>query len=137
MNKFTNFIKGNPKPEFHEFTMGGRFVDEDGKPLMFKIKGDLPLDIQERLEKNCQERDKHGNVTGLRKSKLAVDMIVEWSLEPNFKSAEDLAEIGAHLPSEYVQKMFTAGEQLKFMGKINELAGVGKDINEDIEEAKN
>lgn len=132
MNKFVQFIKGNPKPDFYEFTMGGRFKD-----LIFKIKGDLPLEIQEQIEKRCAIRDKKGNQIDTNKAKLALKMIEEYSIEPNFRNANDLKELGLTLPEDYIKAMFTSGEQLAFMGKINELTGVGADINEEIEEAKN
>lgn len=137
MNKFVEFIKGNPKPEFYEFAFSERFRDASGKPIIFKIKGDLPLEVQEGLERSCQIKDKQGNVIGLNKTKFALKMLAEWTLEPNFKNAEDLAALGLHTPDEYINKMFTSGEQLAFMTKINELTGVGQSIAEEIEEAKN
>lgn len=137
MSLLLDFIKDNKKPDFFEFQLSSRFVDKKGNPIMFKIKGDVPLEVEADIEKRCQIRDRKGKPTGeINNAKLLYEVITEFCIYPNFRDAKELEELGCTTSKEYINKLLTSMEIKKLYTKINELIGVG-DIEENIEEAKN
>lgn len=56
---------------------------------------------------------------------------------PDFSNADLLAKAKCNTPIEFIQRKLKAGEISELAGKICEISGFDRDINEDVEEAKN
>lgn len=69
--------------------------------------------------------------------KLLKSIVLAGVIEPNFKDAESIKKMGVRSPMEFLDIVLTAGEMAMLRDKIFELSDLGRDINQDIEEAKN
>lgn len=64
-------------------------------------------------------------------------IVLNHTLEPNFRDADLLSKSGAVNPESLLNKVLLAGEITELANKITELSGFGQTIEESIEEAKN
>lgn len=64
-------------------------------------------------------------------------VVVNQTIEPDFKDAEMLKNAGCTTPEQFVNKFLLAGEIAELAQKISALSGFDQDINEVVEEAKN
>ncbi len=64
-------------------------------------------------------------------------IIINHTIEPNFKDAESIKQAGCQTPEQFLYKSLLAGEISELSQQISELSGFDKDINEAVEEAKN
>lgn len=70
-------------------------------------------------------------------AKLTEQIVINHTVEPNFRNAEDIKKVGATTPEQYLNKVLLAGEVATLSEKIQELSGFDIDLDEAIEEAKN
>lgn len=64
-------------------------------------------------------------------------VVINHTVEPNFKDAETIKRAGCQTPEEFLYKSLLAGEISELAQQISALSGFDKDLEETIEEAKN
>lgn len=120
--------------ENKEVIVSERFK-ENGKVVPFIIRP-LTQDENEELIRKHTKRDKKGNEIFDRVA-YSREMAAAAVVEPDLNNAETQKAYGVLGASKVLNKMLYVGEYATLMEAVQELSGLDKDINEDIEEAKN
>ncbi len=120
--------------ENREVIVSNRF-QENGKPVPFVIRPITQQENEEFIRKHTK-RDKKGNEVFDRinyNRELTATAVVE----PDLNNADLQKRWGTLGAPKTLAKMLYVGEFATLMQAALELSGLDKDINEDIEEAKN
>lgn len=121
-----------------EVPISPRFKDKEGKLLKFKIK---PMSGDEfgKYQKQCTSIDfnKKKRETQFDSGKFNLLCIVNHCIDPDFKDASFLKELGVQTPEQAVSKVLLAGEIVELGNQISKVSGFDVDINEEVEKAKN
>lgn len=121
------FLNGRKADNVTAFVnVSERFKDENGNSLKFKIKA-MRQSVFEEIRKKCG-----GNSAAFNRC-----VIIENTLEPNFKDAESISLLGLKTPEQYLDNVLLAGEASTLARSIIELSGFKKNIEELVEEVKN
>lgn len=120
--------------ENKEVVVSNRFV-EDGKPVPFIVR---PITQEENkyLIKKFTKKDKKGTES-FDRAEYVQAMTASAVVYPDLTSAELQKAYGVLGESTLLQKMLYVGEYATLAQAIQEISGLDKDINEDIDEAKN
>lgn len=118
-----------------EVVISPRFKDKEGKLLKFKIKA-LSSPEFESIRKRCMTIGKKGKVD-FNTQQFNNSIVIEHTIEPNFKDAESLAKVGAINPEDYLNKVLLSGEIATLAEEIQKLSGFNVDMDSLVEEAKN
>lgn len=129
LNAFLNPVKVENK----EVVVSNRFV-EDGKPVPFLIRP-ITQKENEQLIKKFTKKDKKG-VESFDRTKYVQTLTATAVVFPNLADAK-LQEVYGLGESEALVSMLYVGEYAELAQAVQELSGLDKDINDDIEEAKN
>lgn len=118
-----------------EVPVSERFKDENGNIMKFKIKA---------LTDNEYENARKASTKIGRKGKVDFDsklfyrtVVINNTIEPNFKDAESIKKVGCITPEQYVSKVLLAGELITLGQEISKLSGFDSDMDELVEEVKN
>ncbi|CEP39660.1 XkdN-like protein [[Clostridium] sordellii] len=135
MSKLIDFLVSNPIENLtEEIIISDRFK-VDGEILKFKIKAVSPDEFSD-LQKQCTKVGKKGKVNF--DSKMFNDqLIVNYTVEPNFRDAEAIKKAGCMTPEQFVNKVLLAGEVATLVEEISTLSGFDKDLDSLREDAKN
>ena len=139
MSNLQDFLNSNPVGGVtSEVAVSPRFMDEDGKPMLFTIRAMS----QEEFEANRKRATRISVERGVQKvefdsSLFTMNMVVEQTVVPNFKDATSIQALGCVTPAQYVNKVLLAGEVNELAMQINTLSGFNTNINALIDEAKN
>lgn len=134
MSKLSAFL--HPiAPEPKEIIISDRFVDDDRKPVPFKIR---PL-TQEENDALVKRAKRTRTVNGVAQeyvdsSILSKSIVLAATVEPNFAEKELCDAYGVVDPSLVPVKMLLSGEYAKLAQAINDLSGFNANVEE---EAKN
>jgi len=120
--------------ENKEVFVSSRFV-EDGKLIPFIVR---PITQEENkyLIKKFSKKDKKGAET-FDRTEYVQAMTASAVVFPDLTNAELQKAYGVLGESTLLQKMLYVGEYAVLAQSIQEISGLDKNINEDIEEAKN
>ncbi|MGF7145973.1 hypothetical protein HNQ56_004421 [Anaerotaenia torta] len=120
--------------ENQEVIISNRFI-EDGKPIPFVIR---PVTQEENkfLIKKYSKKDKKGADTFDRAEYISA-LTAAAVVYPDLANAELQKAYGVIGESSLLQKMLYVGEYAELAQAVQVLSGLDKDINEDIDEAKN
>jgi hypothetical protein len=130
LSAFLNPIKIDNK----EVIVSNRFI-EDGKPVPFVIR---PITEEEnkQLIKAYTKPDKKGNDV-FDRTEYVHGMVAKAVVSPDLMNAELQSAYGVMGESKLLQKMLYIGEFAALSAAVQEISGLDKDINEEIDEAKN
>lgn len=109
--------------------------EKTGEYYKFKIKA-LTCKQYEDIVKKATNIDIKGKVF-FDSAAFKEDIIINFTLNPNFKDAESIKSVGCLKPKEYLNKILLGGEAELLSKEILNLSGYGKNINEYVEEVKN
>ena len=130
LNAFLHTVQA----ENREVIVSNRF-QENGKPVPFVIRPITQQENEEFIRKHTK-RDKKGNEVFDRinyNRELTATAVVE----PDLNNADLQKRWGTLGAPKTLAKMLYVGEFATLMQAALDLSGLDKDINEDIEEAKN
>jgi len=118
-----------------EIIVSERFKDENGNLLKFKIK---PISQKELgiLKNKHTSYSKKGKLI-VDSSALTVDLIINCTVEPDFKDSRSINDLGVVTSEQYIDKVLLAGEITTLEQAIMKISGFGQDMSELIEQAKN
>lgn len=117
-----------------EVVVSERFIGDDGKPLPFIIKP-ITQKENEQLIKKFTKVDKKGNET-FNRTEYVQALTASAVVEPNLSDAKLQDKYGLG-EAETLKNMLLIGEFANLAQAVQELSGLDKDINKDIEEVKN
>lgn len=120
--------------ENKEVIISNRFM-EDGKPVPFEIRP-ISQDENELLMKKHTKRDKKGNESFNRMEYIA-ELTANAVISPDLTNAELQKHYGVLGASSLLKKMLLVGEYVALTEEVQKLSGLDKDINDEVEEAKN
>lgn len=120
--------------ENKEVLVSDRF-QEDGKVVPFVIRP-ISQNENEAIIRKHTKKDKKGNEYFDRVA-YNQDLVSTAVVEPDLKSDELQRAYGVIGESKLLTKMLYVGEYADLMKEVQALSGLDKDINDDIEEAKN
>lgn len=120
--------------ENKEVIISNRFI-EDGKPVPFIVR---PITQEENkyLIKKFTKKDKKGADT-FDRAEYVQAMTATAVVYPDLTNAELQKAYGVLGESALLQKMLFVGEYAVLAQAVQEISGLDKNINEDIEEVKN
>ena len=137
MSKLQQFLNANPVSGMtKEAVVSDRFKDEEGNILKFTIRAISPSEFEE-IRKKALIVKKGGKEIEFDTGKFNMDLIVNCTVDPNFKDAESIKALGCVSPDQYVNKVLLAGEVEELANQIREFSGFDKDLDELVDEAKN
>ncbi|HAT4309272.1 phage tail assembly chaperone [Clostridium perfringens] len=135
MSKLTDFLLNNTVENLTEEVIVSDRFKVDGEILKFKIKAVNPDEFSD-LQKQCTKVGKKGKVNFDSKM-FNEQLIINYTVDPNFKDAEVVKKAGCMTPEQLVNKVLLAGEVATLVEEISALSGFDKDLEELREEAKN
>lgn len=135
MSNLSAFLHPATMAEEKDVVISNRFVDEKGNVVPFRIRS-LTQEQNDAITKACRRSVK---VNGMVQEKLdSTEMgrrlVVEATVEPNFRVKELCDAYGTMNPYEVPGKMLRPGEYTRLLEEINKLSGFDVDV---VEEAKN
>lgn len=129
------FLKQNAKKIGDvEYSPSDRFLDDNGSPVMFKLRV-LSAKEDSLIRESCTQSNADG-ILELNASLYAAKLVTESITYPNLKSAELQDDYGVSNPEDLMMVMLTNGEYLNLQRKITEISGV-KPFDKKVKEAKN
>lgn len=134
MSKLSTFLHPVAVSEEKEIVISKRFQDEKGNPVPFKIRA-LTQEENETLVKaaTISYRDRTGaNASKFDRFKYIRSLVVEGTLEPDFRAKELCDAYGVLDPLQIPGKMLYAGEFQRLGDAIAELSGIGDDLEEEV-----
>lgn len=126
-----NIIEGMTK----EVPISNRLRDSNGKLFMAKIKTVTQKEIKELRRKHTKINKK--GEQEVNSEAFAEELVVENTINPNFKDAESIKKVGCINPYQYLNKVLVSGEVATLQSEILKFSGFREDIDELIEETKN
>lgn len=135
MSKLTDFLLNNTVENLTEEVIVSDRFKVDGEILKFKIKAVNPEEFSD-LQKQCTKIGKKGKMNFDSKM-FNEQLIINYTVDPNFKEAEVIKKAGCMTPEQLVNKVLLAGEVATLVEEISALSGFDKDLEELREEAKN
>lgn len=137
MNNLHAFLHPVQVDETREVVVSKRFLDEDGKPVPFKIRA-LTQDENNRLSRQSMRPVKGGKrgEKELDHTLYTSRIVTAATVSPDFTNAELCKAYGTMDPLEVPGRMLLAGEYNRLMDAIMKLSGFD-DAEELGEQAKN
>lgn len=125
------FLNGNTVKEItKEIVLSERFKNENGELLKFKIRAMSQTAFE-------QARKKAEALGSMNIAEFNNAIIIENTIEPNFKDAHSIKLLKVKTAEEYLKKVLSAGEISVLARAIIELSGFRKNVNELAGEVKN
>jgi len=143
MGSLALFMKKNKKVKTNAFYPATKsLVDENGEPLKWEIKP-LTTEETERIRQECTKEIPVPGRKNVFRDKVNTNqyldkMMVAAIVYPDLMNAELQDSYGVKTPEELLKKMVDdPSEYSDLMAFIQEQSGFDKDIQDEIEEAKN
>ncbi len=137
MSTLQQFLNANPVEGMtKEVVISDRFKDKDGKILKFKIRAISPSEFEE-IRKRALIIKQGGKGVEFDSGQFNLSLIINCTVNPNFKHAESIQKLGCSTPEQYVNKVLLAGEVEELANQIRMFSGFDKNLDELVDEAKN
>lgn len=132
MSKLSAFLHPVTDREEKEIIISNRFQDEKGEPVPFKVRA-LTQEENDKITKQATRRVKVDGqyVEQLDSVDFSRRMVVEATVEPDFRAKELCDAYGVMDPLLVPGKMLRSGEYAKLMREINRLSGFG-DLGDEV-----
>ena len=136
MSTLQEFLNAHPIDGLtDEVVVSNRFRGPNGEVLKFRIKAMTNQtfdDLRKRYTRIGKGRKVEFDAQGFNNA-----VVIEHTLDPNFKDAESIKKLGCTTPEEYLNRVLLPGEVATLAQKISELSGFDVEMEELVEEAKN
>lgn len=135
-SKLSAFLHPVKMQEEKEVVISGRFQDENGNPVPFKIRSLTQAENDAIASKSRRTRKVNGQMQEyLDPVENSRRIVVAATLEPDFSDRELCEAYGTMDPLEVPGRMLKSGEYSKLLSAIMDLSGF--DLNSVEDEAKN
>jgi hypothetical protein len=119
-----------------EVIISPRFKDENGEPLKFKIRAITGEDHKNYVNE-CMKLNAKTKQMYFDNKKFYELVIINATIEPNFKDATSIKQLNCVTPERYLYKVLLAGEIETLAQEISALSGFDVGMDELRAEAKN
>mgnify|MGYP001149210038 CR=1 FL=1 len=126
-----NIVEGMTK----EIPISNRLRDSEGKLFTATIKTVTQKEVKELRRKHTKINKK--GEPEVNSEAFAEELVVENTLNPNFKDAESIKKLGCINAYQYLNKVLLSGEVNRLHLEILKFSGFKEDIDELTEEVKN
>ncbi len=126
-----NIVEGMTK----EIPISNRLRDSEGKLFTATIKTVTQKEVKELRRKHTKINKK--GEPEVNSEAFAEELVVENTLNPNFKDAESIKKLGCINAYQYLNKVLISGEVSRLHLEILKFSGFKEDIDELTEEVKN
>lgn len=136
----SSFFAQNAEVEtYEEFAVSPRFKDEEGKPILWKLRTMTEAENEEiRKEATVLTKGKNGVKVPETKPEVYLGKLAARSVVyPDLKDAELQKSYGVLGEENLLKKMLLAGEYGILIQKVQEINGFDRDVNDLVEEVKN
>jgi len=125
--------------EAETFVVSDRFRDSEGVPVAWKLRSMTEAENEEcRKAATRKMKGKHGQQTmETNADEYLAKLVVASVVFPNLKDAELQQSYGVLGAESLLRKMLRPGEYAGLVGKVQELNGFDRDMNDLVEEVKN
>jgi hypothetical protein len=139
VSSLQDFLNVNPVDNVtDDVVISDRFKDKDGNVMKFKIKAMTNDEFEEIRKAAASISTKKGKRSISFDTKRFNELVViNNTIDPNFKDAESIKKLGCITPEQYLNKVLLAGEIVELSQQIQTLSGFELEIDELVEEAKN
>lgn len=140
MSELQAFLNAHPIAGLtDEVAISERFKGPDGRVLKFKIKVLTHQEFEAyRRQSMTISADKKGTRrVDLDSAKFNSLVVINHTVDPNFKDAASIQALGCQTPEEYLNKVLLPGEIVDLANAILRLSGFDEDMDELVEQAKN
>lgn len=135
MSTLQDFLNANPVDNLtEEVVVSERIKSNEGNLYKFKIKvmtNATFTDLRKRATKT------KGRKVEFDANEFNMGIIIEHTLEPDFKNADSLKKLNCSTPGQYVEKVLLPGEIVELAAQIQKLSGFDVEMETLVEEAKN
>ena len=126
-----NLVEGMTK----EIPVSNRLRDSNGKLFTATIKTVTQKEVKELRRKHTKINKK--GEPEVNSEGFAEELVIENTLNPNFKDAESIKKVGCVNAYQYLNKVLLSGEVSVLHKAILDFSGFRTDIDELVEEIKN
>jgi hypothetical protein len=140
MSMLQAFLNANPVDGLtDDVAVSERFKGPDGKLLKFKIRvmTDKEFESYRKQAMTITAGRKKGRQVEMDMSRFNGLMVINHTVDPNFKDASSIQAMGCTAPEEYLAKVLLPGEIVQLAAEIQRLSGFDRDMDELVDEAKN
>lgn len=140
MSELQAFLNAHPIAGLtDEVAISDRFKGPDGRVLKFKIRVMTNEEFEAyRRQSMTVSADKKGRRrVDLDSAKFNSLVVINHTVDPNFKDAASIQQLGCQTPEEYLNKVLLPGEIMDLANAILKLSGFDEPMDELVEEAKN
>ncbi|QNK57550.1 MULTISPECIES: phage tail assembly chaperone [Paenibacillus] len=139
MSTLQQFLNRHPVDNLtEEVVISDRFRDEEGQLMKFTIRAmsaDDMASYQKRAMKiNPKSKDRKVEIDS---GAITKAIVVNHTVNPSFKDAESIRELGCFDADSYLQKVLLAGEIEELAKEIQRISGYNTNFEELVDEAKN
>lgn len=119
---------------FKEIIISDRFRKEDGEFFKFKIKA-----MTQNAFEDVKRKAMFGGApnSDINEDILNCFIVIENTVEPSFKDAESLRELGCSSPKQYLNRVLLSGEISALAEEIIKLSGFDRSVSDLAEDVKN
>jgi len=138
MNRFRKIMTEKKYEKLEKMVhFSDRYLDKDGKPELAKIRAIRPSE-QAEYQDNMTSSDKKGRNFKVKTGTYQMDVILNHTIEPDFRDADWLAAEGLGTPESLVDKYLDVGEATTLFNEIQKLSGLREEDEIDVvKEVKN
>lgn len=136
MTALTEFLLANPVDTIEtEVVVSKRIKDTEGNLLKFRIK---PMLNEQYLEyQNQCTIPKKGGKIDFNTKRFNQLIILNHTIEPNFRNADLIKQAGCATPEQLLNKILLAGEIQALSEQIRQISGFTDSLDDLVEEVKN
>ncbi len=117
---------------FKEVIISDRFKDENGELFKFKIKA-----MTQSVFEDIKRKASFGKNDSFNEDVLNSFIVIENTVEPSFKDAESLKELGCSSPRQYLNMVLLSGEISSLADEIISLSGFDRSVEDLAGDVKN
>lgn len=141
MSDLSIFLKKNAMPvETIKQVISNRFKDKDGKPAEWELRALTAAEdseIRKRHTKMVSTGKRKPMVEKIDREAYLASMVAACVVNPDLTSVELQQSYGVIGEGPLVKQMLTNGEYTELLEIVTDISGFDRDINDEVEEAKN
>lgn len=141
MSDLSRFLKKNAAPiESVKVVISDRFTNEKGEPIEWEIRAltaTEDAEIRKRHTKMVSQGKRKPMVEKTDREAYLSGMVAAAVVYPDLRSEELQKSYEVMGEGALVKAMLTSGEYTELMRTVTELSGFDRDLDEEVEEAKN
>lgn len=137
MNLSGFFRENVIKPENIKYVVSNRFLDENKKPIEWELKPITSKDDEDLRKRAMQKLRPQNGQYEFDQNKYVSLLAAACTVCPDLNDADLQDSYGVMGAEELLKIMLLPGEYADYLGKIQEICGFNKNMNDLVKEAKN